>query len=275
MRPVPRSSVPAILLLLLAFVLGFVDLWSDPSGSTLTEAVGVGSLRARPSDFWGRAVRIVGSVRDLGPNRYRLVDRSGEGVLVQTSRSPGQAADLLVVAMVGQDPENSLRPLLVELDRDTLRRSIQSVLVAVGCVLAVSALGIWLVVRTDRRLRRALVDGGAPSDPDLAEPPLLRLEILQGPDAGKVFELDEPQATIGRPGERANNVSLSDMTISRTQGRIARGHGGFVFYNESSTNPTRINGQAVPRAELLSGDRLEMGESVLRIALVSRPRAES
>jgi predicted component of type VI protein secretion system len=94
--------------------------------------------------------------------------------------------------------------------------------------------------------------------------------VLQGPDRGKVFEFDQSEISIGRPGARANHVSLSDSTISRSQCRILRSRDGLIFENESATNPTRVNGQAVPKSEILDGDRLEMGESVLRVSMIPR-----
>jgi Inner membrane component of T3SS, cytoplasmic domain len=271
MRPIPLSSVPTVLLLLLATVLGFLALWADPTGSTATDAVGIGTLRTRPADFWRRTVRVVGVARDVGKNRYALVDRGGESVTIQAAQPPRDGAEVLVVAIVGQDPENARNPLLVELDREAMRRSVRSVLFALLVVLVASASGIALVVSTDRRLRRATLaqQGGSSAPVDAS--PLLRLEVVQGPDQGKVFELEGSEVTIGRPGDRSNRVALSDMTISRTQGRVVRDDKRFVFQNESATNPSRINGQAVTRGVLAAGDRIEMGETVLRVAFAEPP----
>jgi hypothetical protein len=257
-------------MLLMAFVAGFISIWADPFGSTASDVVGIGAVRARPADYWGRSVRVVGSVREVAANRYGLFDRAGHGLVVQSSRPPGLGAEILVVAMVGQDPENALRPLLVELDRDSLKRSLSSVLIAVGLVLSASIVGVALVLRTDRRLRRGLVPLLDPAGAGAANALLLRIEVTQGPDSGKVFELDTPEVTIGRPGERTNSVALSDLTISRRQCRIFRRAGGLVLQNESATNPTRLNGQAIRQADLLSGDRLELGDSALRLTLIRR-----
>lgn len=267
------SSTSTILVLLLAFVVGFLALWSDPAGSAASKEVGVGTLLASPAEYWGHTVRLVGSVSNVESQRYVLTDRSGNSLVIRTGRVPRLGSEVLVVAMVGQDPANALRPVLVELDRDSLRRSLQSVLLAVCLVIVASVVGIWLVVRADRRLRRAALQEPSPAPPsDGTGTPLVRLQVMQGPDRGKVFEFDQPEISIGRPGARANHVSLSDSTISRNQCRILRNRDGLIFENESATNPTRVNGQAVPRSQILNGDRLEMGESVLRVSTI--PRAE-
>jgi type III secretion system (T3SS) inner membrane Yop/YscD-like protein len=272
MKDSAQTSTGTILVLLLAFVLGFLALWSDPAGSAASKEVGVGMLLARPSEFWGHSVRLVGSVTNVESQRYVLTDRSGNSIVIRTGRVPRLGAEVLVVAMAGQDPANALRPVLVELDRDSLRRSLQSVLLAVCLVILASVGGIALVIRADRRLRRAsLPDPVAPAAEGAeAAAPLVRLQVLQGPDRGKVFEFDQPEISIGRPGARANHVSLSDSTISRSQCRIVRSRGGLIFENESATNPTRVNGQAVPKSEIIDGDRLEMGESVLRVSMIPR-----
>ena len=273
MKESTPSSTSTILVLLLAFVVGFLALWSDPAGSAASKEVGVGTLLASPGEHWGHTVRLVGSVSNVESQRYVLTDRSGNSLVIRTGRVPRLGAEVLVVAMVGQDPANALRPVLVELDRDSLRRSLQSVLLAVCLVIVASVVGISLVVRADRRLRRAAIQEPSPAPAgDGVVAPLVRLQVMQGPDRGKVFEFDQPEISIGRPGARANHVSLSDSTISRNQCRILRNQDGLIFENESATNPTRVNGQAVPRSEILNGDRLEMGESVLRVSMI--PRAE-
>jgi predicted component of type VI protein secretion system len=127
------------------------------------------------------------------------------------------------------------------------------------------------VLRADRALRRAGLEPG-PARLS-AVTPLLRLQVAAGPDRGKSFELDQGEVLIGRPGERVNHVALSDMSISRAQGRIVRYGGGYIFENQSATNPTRVNGQSVQRAEILTGDRLEMGETVLRVTLAGASEA--
>src|SRR5205085_2508287 len=46
------------------------------------------------------------------------------------------------------------------------------------------------------------------------------VEVTNGPDEGRQFMLSKPRISIGRPGARANEITLNDDTVSREHARI-------------------------------------------------------
>src|SRR5262249_52758426 len=92
--------------------------------------------------------------------------------------------------------------------------------------------------------------------------------IITGLNAGQVFALDGFEHVIGRGTEA--DVWVEDATISRRHARIVRRPDG-RFYAEDlgSTNGSFVAGRRLEgRAELVSGDRLQVGPSlILRFAI--------
>jgi len=97
-----------------------------------------------------------------------------------------------------------------------------------------------------------------------------RFEVTGGPKAGEEIRFvrlpgSPAEITFGRAeGPEYRHVRLESPTVSRQQARITFSGGSWSLRNESSTNPTSVNGrplasdiEAVP---LSDGDRIEMGE---------------
>jgi two-component system cell cycle response regulator len=89
------------------------------------------------------------------------------------------------------------------------------------------------------------------------------LTILSGLNAGQILALDQFEHLIGRGTEA--DLWLEDPAISRTHARIARRPDGrFLIEDLSSTNGTFVAGRRVDgRAELQSGDRIQIGPNLL------------
>lgn len=68
------------------------------------------------------------------------------------------------------------------------------------------------------------------------------------------FELPEEAVTIGR--RAANDIPLSDMTVSASHARIQAGR----VEDLGSTNGTRVNGKTVASAVLTHGDVIGIGQ---------------
>ena len=93
----------------------------------------------------------------------------------------------------------------------------------------------------------------------------IRLEVLSGEAAGRVFESDADVVRIGRGGEC--ELRLGAATLSQRHARISAAGGAFVVEDEGSSNGSAlVRGDA--RVELtlkggqhalLSGDELELG----------------
>jgi two-component system cell cycle response regulator len=94
------------------------------------------------------------------------------------------------------------------------------------------------------------------------------LTVLTGLNAGQVFTLDSDETTIGRG--RDVTVRVEDVGISRAHSRIVRAMDGKFFVEDlGSTNGTFLAGRPIDRAELHSGDRVQVGPNVvLRFAVL-------
>jgi len=93
------------------------------------------------------------------------------------------------------------------------------------------------------------------------------LVVEKGPDKGREFTLHLPVTTVGRAGGRRNDVEFADETVSKDQASIYYDTATRLFSiaNESSTNPTKVNGQAISGPTTLdNGAMIEMGRTVVR-----------
>ncbi|WP_370041775.1 FHA domain-containing protein [Sinorhizobium fredii] len=98
--------------------------------------------------------------------------------------------------------------------------------------------------------------------------PILRLQGQNG-SAPVDIELSGDEIAIGRSS--ANDIVLTDPTVSSRQARlIASGDGGYVLVNLSLTNPSEINGEAFTERKLELGDHLGFGAIEAEFLLMPR-----
>jgi len=94
------------------------------------------------------------------------------------------------------------------------------------------------------------------------------LRFLSGPRKGQTVRCTGPTVTIGR--SKQADVVVDDPFASRLHVRIVRSGEGYVVENASS-NPTKLNGKRVDRAELTDGDTLQVGRKCrLKFRLVEQ-----
>ncbi len=101
----------------------------------------------------------------------------------------------------------------------------------------------------------------------------VRVSIVEGSGAGKSFDFEDDELTIGRAS--SNTILLTDEFVSHRHGRISRQEGRYVYTDLDSTNGSVIaRGEqrwelsgAVREHVLEHGDRIVLGHTVLRIAL--------
>lgn len=86
------------------------------------------------------------------------------------------------------------------------------------------------------------------------------LKVVQGPDTGLAFPLQKVVTTVGRID--GQDFKLQDPTVSRQHFTITHQDQQFVLSNLSSQG-LRVNGEAVERHELASGDRIEAGSTAI------------
>lgn len=90
-----------------------------------------------------------------------------------------------------------------------------------------------------------------------------RLILESGPDKGREYPLRLARTSLGRPGGRLNDIEITDPTVSKEQASILYdgATGEFTLINESSTNPTLLDGAEIPGpAALRSGASIGLGK---------------
>jgi pSer/pThr/pTyr-binding forkhead associated (FHA) protein len=89
-----------------------------------------------------------------------------------------------------------------------------------------------------------------------------RVEVVAGPDLGRVYRFTRGSLTIGR---RQGEIPLTDVEISRKHAYIEVFGVDMVFLRDVySTNGTYHNGRRVQMSRLISGDTIGVGKTVMR-----------
>jgi pSer/pThr/pTyr-binding forkhead associated (FHA) protein len=91
------------------------------------------------------------------------------------------------------------------------------------------------------------------------------LVVERGAIAGDEHLLDRPKLVVGR-GAGAD-LRFDDSEMSSQHALIEFTGEGFRVSDLGSTNGTRVNGAPVQAHDLEAGDRLEIGQHVLRLRL--------
>lgn len=86
------------------------------------------------------------------------------------------------------------------------------------------------------------------------------LEIIQGPDSGKIFPLGGNEVHMGR--HALCEIVLKDLEVSRRHLKISLLGDDWIVDDLGSTNGTWLNGQRIGKQRLSPGDRVEIGETV-------------
>jgi signal transduction histidine kinase/pSer/pThr/pTyr-binding forkhead associated (FHA) protein len=87
------------------------------------------------------------------------------------------------------------------------------------------------------------------------------LFVIQGADQGKRFELTTSPISLGR--DNTNPIRLHDTEVSRRHAEVRRSDEAYRVVDLGSANGTYVNGQAVDQSPLRSGDRLQLGQTVM------------
>jgi diguanylate cyclase (GGDEF)-like protein len=87
------------------------------------------------------------------------------------------------------------------------------------------------------------------------------LMTLSGPLAGKVYRLTHARTTIGR--SRGADILLPEHGVSRHHCTLLQRDGTFTIEDAGSTNGTLVNGERVSSAELVTGDRIQLGPDIV------------
>ena len=91
--------------------------------------------------------------------------------------------------------------------------------------------------------------------------PRARLRLTEPGGTQREVVLDGQLLTLGRAPD--NGVVVADGRVSRHHARIVSRRGTLVFTDLGSTNGSRVNGNPVGEVVLGTGDRIEIGDSLL------------
>jgi diguanylate cyclase (GGDEF)-like protein len=100
--------------------------------------------------------------------------------------------------------------------------------------------------------------------------------VVEGPDFGRVFALEKGETVVGR-GDEAD-LQVSDEKVSRKHFRIDLVHDSGTpeetphawVRDLGSKNGVRVNGQRVNDHELRNGDKLKVGDTILKFEIKDR-----
>lgn len=110
-----------------------------------------------------------------------------------------------------------------------------------------------------------LVEGPEPEEPpaqDAGEPlGPAELVLIQGGKPGRVFPITKDLMVIGRLAD--SDLPISDPGASRRHAELRRREGHIVIADLGSTNGTQVNEAMVEERELIEGDRITIGRTVL------------
>lgn len=94
------------------------------------------------------------------------------------------------------------------------------------------------------------------------------VEVIKGPEKGRIFDFDQPDKFIvGRGKEAHFRISDEDRYVSRIHFMLEIAPPRVYFRELSQTNPSTINGLAVSEAELQDGDIIRVGYTQLQVSL--------
>jgi diguanylate cyclase (GGDEF)-like protein len=116
----------------------------------------------------------------------------------------------------------------------------------------------------DPKSQTIILDARGPSEqPEGPRTPVL--VVVQGDQIGRRYLLNEPDLVLGRDPEQAQ-LRIRDPSVSgrhaRVQVDVARGR--FRLEDMGSRNGTFVNGRRVESSALCEGDKIFLGETVLK-----------
>ncbi len=88
------------------------------------------------------------------------------------------------------------------------------------------------------------------------------LLVIYGDNIGRSFFIDRDELIIGR--SETADIHLDQDSVSRNHARITMLDGVVTVQDLDSTNGTYVNGRPVSASELADGDRVHVGETILK-----------
>ena len=123
--------------------------------------------------------------------------------------------------------------------------------------------------RLDEQLHRPRLKSGiVPSDTRIY------VRVMAGPDKGKVFDLSTGGCYV--VGRRKGDIPLSDSKVSNRHAEFKiLGPEAYFVLDLASTNGTFLNGARIERQQLLGGEEIRVGDTLLLISVIEGTRPVS
>ncbi len=124
-------------------------------------------------------------------------------------------------------------------------------------------------------------DAQAASQPDIGDCTMLvtpvtvaQLTVTKGRQKGQTFILEQTACTLGKAPEC--DIQINDWFVSRQHAVIEKHNQDYLIRDLNSWRHTRVNGEIIEQATLVSGDTIQLGPTVtLNFALESSLREVS
>lgn len=87
------------------------------------------------------------------------------------------------------------------------------------------------------------------------------LYVIQGHDQGTRFDLHEAEISVGRGA--GDGIQLHDSEVSRRHARLKLNGANYKIIDAESSNGIFVNGNRVHEYELLSGDQIQLGRTLI------------
>lgn len=257
------------------------------------EVIGMATLGADagiyfavPTSVIEEFVRSAGVTPERGMfdrNWSEALDAYYAGMAAEKRGETDEAATRLARAVEGFDQALRIMPDMrdaLELRREAMATRDELAAVedggipwGIAAILLVGASILGAGVVLSRRTRGAPAEAARPlsetaSEPVVAAesaPPAGRLVVLEGALRGNRFSIDDEGLKIGRDPSTCA-VVVNEPTVSREHAIVRPDgrNGGATIRNLSGTNPTYVNERPIQEATLEPGDRVRIGDSVLR-----------
>ncbi|HEY1694793.1 MAG TPA: GGDEF domain-containing protein [Polyangiaceae bacterium] len=98
--------------------------------------------------------------------------------------------------------------------------------------------------------------------------------VVSGPSTGRVFSMDPGAAEMVLGRGRDSHVRIDDAGASRAHARVFATEDGYAIEDMGSTNGTFVDGRRIERASLKSGDRINIGPTIVLSFAVVDAQAE-
>ncbi len=92
---------------------------------------------------------------------------------------------------------------------------------------------------------------------------MIQLDVISGPNKGASFRPEEASFIVGRGP--TNRIILLDNKVSARHAQIENRGERYLLRDLNSTNGTFVNGKSVTQAVLKPGDRVRLGQTILKV----------